>query len=126
MIIFVQLPFLKKLPYRRFMKHDQVYYAELARACELVRQQHPAGVDPWRELLGNDPVLPEIIRQLHADNVRVYPKRLWIGVGNDADSFAVLWEPDEVHTNTWLLMSDAYGVEKLLYSQEQTPGTVHH
>jgi hypothetical protein len=115
--IVVQLPFLKKRAYARFMKEDTKYYAQLAHACDLVKQQHPAGIDPWRELPGRESTLPEIILDLHADNVRVYPNRVWIGIGNDADSFAVLWEPDEAQTNTWLLMSDAHGVLTRLYSE---------
>ena len=62
--------------YVRFMEEkDQRYYSDLARACDLVLQQHPLGTNAtaiqivgsdvpevFIRIPGNDPSLPQIIR----------------------------------------------------------------
>ncbi len=120
LIVVIQLPYWKKLPYRRFMSRDQAYYAELAHACDEVKAQNPAGKLPWRVIRGSEASLPQIIRGLHADDIRIYPNRVWIGIGNDADSYAVLWEPDQTQSGRWVLMSDAYGYLKPVYSEPKS------
>lgn len=104
-------------PYRRFRNHSPAYFTELAEACDSLSAQRPTGTNLVHSMSGNDPALPAVIRGLGADEIRVYPNRVWIGIGGDEKSFAVLWEPaHDAANHSWVLLGDYDGVLETVHS----------
>ena len=120
-------------PYRylRFMHRDAAYYAQVAHACDLIRQQHPVSphdsvtfsrdmVLPYTlKLSGRDPSLPKIIRALHANPILVSTNRVWMKVAAEwgRAGFGLTWEQDGMATNDWVLSTAAEGLYKTVYEE---------
>ena len=127
-------------PYRRLHGRDAAYYSRLAHACDAVLQQHPhftkhaeasgkqlptamlwmdADNVVWEQvrLSPGDASLPDQIRKLHPDEVLLAPRRVFIGFGVGRLGWSIIWEQDEMQTNTWTLQSNAEGLVKKLYAE---------
>lgn len=104
-------------PRDRFLSRDFAYFESLGRDCgQLLRQWPPAGTNRFTTLPGQDPGLPQLIRGLQADEIHVYQERVWIGFDLGRESFAILWEPNPLRTNSWVLLTDYDGKMEPVYS----------
>jgi hypothetical protein len=126
--------------YRRFHAQDSAYYSRLAHACDSVLQQHPqftkhsqasgkqlpalmlwmdANDVVWEQvrLSPQDASLPDAVRVLHPDEVLLAPKRVFLGFGVGRVGWSIIWEQDEIQTNTWTLQSNAEGLVKKVYAE---------
>lgn len=138
----VVAPSLLKSSYIRFTERDQHYYAEIARTCDLLlqqhttfhkhseplSQQHPKTDLFWMDtnsvvwdminISGRDPTLPKAIRVLHPHQIFIAPNRvsIWIGVRPD---YTIGWGQDEIQTNSWTLTCSGEGVGKSLYTEKR-------
>jgi hypothetical protein len=105
-----------KSPYEKFVSRQATYFAELGHACDSLLKEHQGITNRVLKLAGNESSLPEAVRVLRADEVRVYANRVWIGFDADKDSFAVLWEAQADDPKSWVLMTDFDGILKPVYS----------
>ena len=105
--------------YESFVSHQVPYFVEVAHACDLLLKEHQGFTNRFLSLSGNEPSLPEVVRRLHANEVRVYPNRVWIGFDAPKDSFAILWQPQSDVPKSWTLMTDFDGVLKPLYVERK-------
>lgn len=103
--------------YGRFMGQTPGAFLQFAQACEVLRQAHPTGTNRVVRLSGREPSVPVLVRRVAPSEIRVYPNRLWIGVGTDRNAYAILWEPDPVQTNAWVLLTDYDGMLRKVYSE---------
>jgi hypothetical protein len=141
-VLAVVAPSLLKSPYIRFTEKDQHYYAEIARACdlllqqhttfykhsELLSQQHPKTDFLWMDtnnivwdmitLSGRDPTIPKTIRALHPNQILIAPNRVCICVGVRPDC-TISWGQDEIQTNSWTLTCGGEGVGESLYAEKR-------
>jgi hypothetical protein len=127
-------------PYRRFHARDSAYYSRLAHACDSVLQQHPqfakhsqgsgkqlpasmlwmdANDVLWEQvrLSPQDPSLPDAVRALHPDEILLAPRRVFLGFGVGRVGWSIIWEQDEIQTNTCTLQSNAEGLVKKVYAE---------
>jgi len=112
--------------YLRFMGKDQRYYSDLARACDLVLQQHPLGTNAttlpivdsdvpyvFIRIPGHDRSLPRIIRDLDPESVIVSSNRVHISVGVGRGGFGITWEPHD--GSHWGIVTYAEGLVRGVY-----------
>jgi hypothetical protein len=99
-------PALLESDYIRFAKKDQQYYAEIARACDSLLQQHStfskhtetqnskndflwidASNVVWNQIIlsGHDPSLPKTIRALNPNKILIAPNHVCIWIGDRPD-----------------------------------------
>jgi hypothetical protein len=136
-ILFYFGPFGPVSRYRRLNRRELDYYSRLAHACDSVLRQHPhftrhsepvrAGELPlvwidadnvvWNQiqLSPHDSSLPDIVQELHADEISLAPNRVFIGFGVGRAAWSFLWEQDERQTNNWTLYSNAEGYKRILF-----------
>src|SRR5262249_35326612 len=93
LVLFTRAKPWAKSSYESFVSHPVTYFVEVAHACDLLLKEHEGITNRFLSLAGNEPSLPETVRRLHANEVRVYHNRVWIGFEAQKDSFAILWEP---------------------------------
>ena len=114
--------------YRRFMSKDTAYYAQVARACDEVLQEHPigsGGLQPYAGLPGSFSLsaraapLPEPIRALHPDTIILSTNRVYVGFGVGRLAWGIIWEQDEDRTNSWTLDTNADGLQKRVYAESR-------
>jgi hypothetical protein len=91
--------------YLGFKHKSPKYHAEFAKACDSVLAQHPLGTNKDIELSAADPLLPNIITDLHPVRIEVSPDKVWILVnGSHIGGLAVIWEPQNTNqTKAWAL-----------------------
>ena len=115
-------------PYRRFMGKDSAYYAQVARACDAVLQEHPigsSGLQPYAglpdsfSLSAPSASLPPPIRALHPDSIILSTNRVYVGFGVGRLAWGIIWEQDEDRTNSWTLDTNADGVQKRVYAESR-------
>ncbi|MGA3283205.1 MAG: hypothetical protein ABSD57_01945 [Verrucomicrobiota bacterium] len=138
-VLAITAPAWLESPYIRFTHKDQKYYAEIARACDSLLQQHPTfskhtetqnskNDDLWIDasnvvwnqvsISGRDPMLPKTIRALRPYQILVAPNHvcIWIGVRPD---YTINWGQDEMKTNSWTLTCGGEGVGESLYIEKR-------
>ena len=112
--------------YLHFMGKDRQYYSDLARACDLVLERHPLGTNAtsvpvvgsdvpyvFIRIPGDDPLLPQVIRDLDPEHVTVSSNRVHIVVGVGRGAFGIAWEPrDGPH---WGIVTYAESLERVAY-----------
>ena len=108
-----------KSRYESFASRQPPYFAEVAHACDAILREHLAITNRFLKLIGNEPWLPHAVLGLHADEVRVYPNRVWIGFDAEENSFAVLWEAQSDDPKSWALMTDFDGKLKRVYVEQK-------
>jgi hypothetical protein len=114
----VLLNWLLDSKYRRFKNQNPKYHADVAAACDSMLANHPLGTNQYMELSVTDASLPEIIRNLHPEKIKLSTNWVWIWVDSSrSDGLAITWEPrDEAHTNIWnLIISYGEGSSKAVY-----------
>ena len=106
-----------KSPYIRFVEKDQTYYSQVARACDLILEQHPLGTNEFIRLPDGDASVPSIIRDLHPSEVTISSNRVHVIVG--VREFGMSWEAQEGDTNSWVLNVYPEGQGKALYEKRR-------
>lgn len=96
----------------RFDHQNDDYYATLSQACDLVLAEHPLGTNKFIELSVNDPSLPQIIRDLQPQKIKIGPQSFWMV---HRDSFGITWGKSDYYTNFWVLSSCCESDERDLY-----------
>jgi hypothetical protein len=90
--------------YWRFLKRDQRYYMEFARACDSIMAHYPAGTNVSIAVATTDPSLPKIIRALRPTRIESQSNRVWMLIGRSRAGFGIAWEPEpDGQTNTWAI-----------------------
>jgi hypothetical protein len=93
--------------YIAFSRHRKAdYYSRIADACEALVSKMGAQQTNGLRLRGDDPTLPQILRDLKSKDIAVFTNRVNVFVDTEA-RYAVGWERDEVNPNLWRLL--AYG-----------------
>ena len=106
-----------KSPYLRFVGKDQKYFSQIARACDLVRAQHPLGTNEIVRLPGSDVSVPRLIRDLHPSVLTISSIRVHVMVG--VREFAMSWEALDGDTNLWALNVYPEWQGKALYVEKK-------
>jgi len=120
--------------YRSFLQHDQSYYTQVAEACGDLIVRLPPGdtnkANNWY-IQANDPMLPPILRELHATRIRVlssfmdgtnyYAGGGSISFGVSKSGWAIVWERNDYgNGNTpWELYVNSEGGPKIVYSTKE-------
>jgi hypothetical protein len=108
---------LLKSPYLRFVEEDQKYYSQVARACDLIREQHPLGTNEFVRLSGGDASVPSIIRDLRPSAITIASNRVHVMAG--VRDFGMSWEAQEGDTNLWALNVYPAWQGKALYVEKR-------
>jgi hypothetical protein len=124
----VVLPDFLESPYLRFMDEKPQYYEKIARACDLMLQQHPLGTNAtvvsvlgskspliYLRLPTEDPSIPKIIRDLGPSQIELRPKAVFVMVGIRDYSFS--WALQDGRTNVWALTVGGDGPSGIVYAE---------
>ena len=124
-------------PYWRFHRRGPAYYSRLGHACDAVLRDHPHFTKhaegsgklrqemmlwmddnnvAWEQtrLSATDASLPDVVRELHPDEILLSPNRVWLGFGLGRVAWSITWQRDDVHTNKWTLQSNGDGLVKIV------------
>jgi len=141
-VLFYRGPFGPASPYHRFHNRGADYYSELARAADVLIVQHtnfikvsdttnaPSQWSPkWInanevavyqiKLPTTDPALPRLIRDLNPEEILLAPNRVYMGFGVSRAHWAIIWERDEIQTNTWVLSTNGDGYVRKAYTENR-------
>ena len=113
---------LPKPPVLQFMHHDQNYFRDFARSCDMLLQHHPLSTNAYIRIPGSDPSLPPIIRNLRygVDQVTISSNRVHILVPAPSHGFGIAWEPqNETDTNLWALTTWNESEPRVAYVQHR-------
>jgi len=104
--------------YWHFLKRDQRYYSEFARACDSILAQHPVGTNLFIRIPVTDVSVPLIIQNLHPAKIGVESNRVDIVIGDSRAGFGIVWEqPFDAPTNVWALDTYAESLLRTAYVQ---------
>ena len=106
-----------KSPYLRFVEKGQTHYSQVARACDLIREQHPLGTNEFIRLSGGEVSVPSIIRDLHPSAITISANRVHVMVG--VREFGMSWEAQDGDTNLWTLNVYPEWQGKALYVEKR-------
>ena len=104
--------------YSRFKRRSPQYHSDFATACDSILAQHQLGIDEFLELSVGDGSLPEIVRSLRPEKIKISPNRVWILVDHThTDGLVVIWEPQDVlHPKIWnLIANTGEGPSEVVY-----------
>jgi len=108
---------LKPKQFRFVENNDQKYFADLARACDVVKMQNPLGTNDFVLIGGTNASLPKIIRDLKPSRITVASNHTHITVGNSRMGFGISWKLDETKTNCWTMSANGEGGSQVVYSE---------
>ncbi len=102
----------------RFRHQSEAYYAQFAKACDSLLEQHPLGTNRFIELAVTGAALPQIIQDLQPSKIKVSSNRVW--VLSKGGQFGIAWEPkDESQTNVWQLITSIESHVRSVYVVER-------
>lgn len=139
-VLFYRGPLGPASPYHRFHKRGADYFSELAQAADVLLLKHTNFVKVadtanalsqstpiWMDanevavyqikLSTTDSTLPQLILDLNPDEILVAPNRVYIGFGVSRLHWAIIWERDEMQTNTWSLSTNGDGYVRKAYTE---------
>ena len=114
-LLVVVAPRYLKSPYFRFVDKDQMYYAKVARACDLMLEQNPLGTNEVVHLESSNVSVPSIIRSLRPSRITISRDRVHVIVG--VRDFGMSWEAQDGDRRSWALKVYPEGPERVLYSE---------
>jgi hypothetical protein len=109
-------------PVLQFMRHDQKYFRDFARACDSLLERHPLGTNTCIRLSRDDPSLPPIIRNLQygVERVTISSNGVHIVVPAPYHGFGITWESqNKTDTNVWTLVTACESHERLAYAEHR-------
>ena len=101
--------------YLGFVGRDQGFYERVADACDELRTNTPAGFADGSRITAHRLLLPEAIRDLHPDYLRVATNRIFISIGVGRGSYGIAWQPAGV--SSWELRTYAESLERVLLTR---------
>lgn len=79
--------------YVRFENKSAKYHADFAAACDSILAHYPLGTNEFLELSTTDVGLPQIVRDLRPERIKIATNWVWVLVdGSHTDGLVVLWE----------------------------------
>ena len=102
----------------RFVENnDQKYFADLARASDVMMMQNPLGTNDFVLIGGTNASLPKIIQDLKPSRIIVASNYAHITVGNSRMGFGISWKLDETKTNSWTMSVNGEDGSQVVYSE---------
>ena len=107
--------------YLSFTGRDKDYYADVANACEYVRNHTPPALSDGELILPNHLSLPAVLKRLHPEYLRVTTNRVYMSIGSPGrGSYGIAWAPGDFDSSTtWELRTYAENLEKVLYTRTE-------
>jgi hypothetical protein len=101
--------------YLSFVGRDQGFYEHIADACDELRTNTPPGLADGSRMAVDRLSLPEPLRDLHPDYLRVATNRVFISIGVGRGSYGIAWQPAGV--SSWELRTYAESLERVLLTR---------
>ncbi len=103
------------------MGRSQVYYAQLAGACNSLIAQSRMGANGELRLPGTNETLPPLIRDLHPANVLVKTNGVLIRIGEGRGGYGITWYSEDTAAGLWQLETFAEGTRRVVFSSPIRP-----
>src|SRR5579859_105185 len=102
-----------------FTRQSPSYYLEMAQECGQLTAQASTDLASARRLAGNDPSLPQVVRDLHPNYVQVGTNGVGIRIGVGRGAYWVGWSSNPMDPTLWELEASAEGSRKTVFSQRK-------
>jgi hypothetical protein len=102
--------------YRSFMGRSQTYYVEIADACDQLAAKSSVDVQHGQKMKGDEPSLPQILRDLRPKHLVVGTNGVGIRIGAGRGSYTISWAPNNYTPTRWELVTDAEGTTRILFA----------
>jgi hypothetical protein len=117
-IIFAVWWFRRPMSYQDFTTHSQSYFAQVADACDALRIQSAPG-PAKRQIKGDDPALPLIIRQMKGAFVEIDATHVDITLRDGRAGWGVVWDRNQFDKTLWELTARGADARQVVFSRKK-------
>ena len=99
-----------------FVRQSPSYYLQMAQECDKLTAQASTDLASPRRMAGNDPSLPQVVRDLHPNYVQVGTNGVGLRIGVGRGAYWVGWSSNPMDQTLWELEASAEGSRKTVFS----------